>query len=293
MKSGRNLRSNSVSSDTNKENTMPGPNEDGKKLDLILAEIKAVRADQISIQASLTSAHSKIDAVSALLTKQGEDLRLCETDIKALQEENTTLKQHLRSLSVRLNECLQYQRVNALEIHGITEGPNENIMQLLSSVGAALRFPFKSEMVDAAHRLSWPKSGPHAIIVKFVRRCDAQELYRLSRVKRGFPVAELGLQGSSKVYVNYSLTPETRSLHAEARSFKIDNNYRYLWIKSGKIHLREKTGSSVIVINDFQDLHQLIAVSKRNRESRNTEGSGDAAENTAVTTLDESSTENK
>uniref|UniRef100_A0A1B6H4H7 FP protein C-terminal domain-containing protein n=1 Tax=Cuerna arida TaxID=1464854 RepID=A0A1B6H4H7_9HEMI len=116
-------------------------------------------------------------------------------------------------------------------------------------------------MLDTAHRLSQNQNNPDAprgIIAKFCRRTDMEEFRRRVRVKKSINAAELGYRSENRIFVNLSLSRNTRQLWAEVRKFKDANDYKYAWITSaGKIFLQKEEGRAAVLISDTMDLVQL------------------------------------
>lgn len=134
----------------------------------------------------------------------------------------------------------------------------ENVVALVKTVGRALDYPVEDNMIDACHRLRTREGSgkPPGIIVKMVRRLDAEGLLQKRRVKRNMNTHDLGLTAkpAEVVYVNESLAPERRRILNAARLLKREKGYTYLWIRGGKIFLRKSDGDRVIVLDSMDDL---------------------------------------
>jgi hypothetical protein len=111
-------------------------------------------------------------------------------------------------------------------------------------------------MIDACHTLaSKPDSkSPPGIIVKFVRRIDAENLLAKKRDKRDLSTRHLGRADDHPVYVNESLSPARRRLLALARDARRRHGYKWLWVRGGKIFIRKEDSSPVIVVKSQADL---------------------------------------
>lgn len=82
-----------------------------------------------------------------------------------------------------------------------------------------------------------------------------EEMRRRSRVKKSISVTELGYVGESRIFINMSLTKETRVLWAEVQSLRKQKTFRYSWITSaGKIFVRRKEGEAAVPITEKSDL---------------------------------------
>lgn len=249
-----------------------------EKLDLILSEISQVKSDGASLKSDVNSIKNDNKQFKADITKtmdmfaeQLNDLKssMGETaskvidqgnDIDVLKSENISLKSKVSDLQRKLNACAQYSRSNCLDIQGVPESRSENVLQLVTKVAQVLGFKLEPFMIDAVHRLA-PipgRSGPRNIIVKFCRRVDMEEMRRLAIKRGGFSASNLGFSSELKVYVNLSMTRETRLLWADTRKLRDDGQYKYAWItSSGKIFLRKKDGDPPKLIEGHKDLYQL------------------------------------
>ncbi|KAG8284910.1 hypothetical protein J6590_092326 [Homalodisca vitripennis] len=116
-------------------------------------------------------------------------------------------------------------------------------------------------MVDACHRLR-ARDGtgkPPGIVVKMVRRLDAEALLQKRRVKRNLNTHDIGLTSAPAevVYLNECLSPARRRLLHAARQVKKEKGYTYLWIRGGKILLRKDQGAKVKVVLSTADLNNF------------------------------------
>jgi len=155
----------------------------------------------------------------------------------------------------------QYSRSNCLEIHGIPEEKTEDVVSVVKEVGKALDMPITDTMIDACHRLGrrpGTNSQPPAIIVKFVRRLDKEEMLRKRRVKRNLSTRHMNLTMDTPVYINESLSPMRRRLFVMAKEVKKTKNFKYLWVRNGKIFLRRQDNNPVIHVTCQADLSKLI-----------------------------------
>ncbi|XP_046685594.1 uncharacterized protein LOC124371301 [Homalodisca vitripennis] len=176
-------------------------------------------------------------------------------------EKNRQLKNKVQKLEERLEDMEQYSRGNCLEIHGIPQEPNEDVLTVVKDVGKALDIDVSDSMIDTCHRLGKRENkgkNYHAgIIVKFVRRMDKEEFLRKRRVKRNLNLSHINKPGGEVIYVNESLSPERRRLLALAKAAKREKGYTFLWIRNGKIFLRKEEEAPVIVVTRQEHLSKL------------------------------------
>lgn len=60
-----------------------------------------------------------------------------------------------------------------------------------------------------------------------------------------------------KMYINESLSHETRRLFKTATTMKTTKNYKYVWTRNGTIYMRKKEGDNSVRINCFADFLKL------------------------------------
>lgn len=233
---------------------------------ICLNDISSIKSDLLTFKEDINNTiemcFSEIRECKTISKNNETDISKCADTIDNLKSENITLKKHVTELGRRLAAAEQYSRSNCLEISGIPEENNENIFLIIRQISKVLNFNFEDNMVDAAHRLSKNKNKPtepRSIIIKFCRRLDMEEMRRRSWVKRPFPASELGFNSERRVYINLSLTKESRVLWAEVRNFKDKHNFKYAWITSaGKMFLRKRENEPAVFISDKSDLDKLV-----------------------------------
>jgi hypothetical protein len=208
---------------------------------------------------SIEFCHGDVASVLKKIEEQDKKLSVYLNKIDEQDKEISTLKNLNDKLQRQLCDLEQYSRSNCVEIHGIPAEKNEDVTSIVSSIGNALGHPINEQQIDNCHRLpAMRDSGrPPGIIVKFVRRFDKEALLKKRRIKRDFSTQHLGLQSVSPIYINESLCPERRRLLALARKAKGEKNYKFLWVRNGRILARRAEGLPVIVMETMQDLNKM------------------------------------
>lgn len=207
---------------------------------------------------SYESLNDKLNENTLLLKEQNEKIVQYIEKIDQLSTENKLLKERVQALEDKLDETDQYSRRNCVEIQGVPVKDND-VMQTVKDVGHALGVDIEDTMVDACHTLGKkPNSNdPPGIIVKFVRRMDAETLLAKRRVKKDFSTRHLNLPTDRPIYVNESLTPVRRKLLVMAREEKRKQGYKWLWVRRGNIFLRKVDNGPVFLIKCLADLGKV------------------------------------
>ncbi|XP_046662978.1 uncharacterized protein LOC124355867 [Homalodisca vitripennis] len=217
-------------------------NEGTLSLEDVMKSINELRSDhKVSMRdfnESYELLNNKLDDNTDALKENTAKMREYLEIIDSLKRENKKLKEKVQLLETKVEYMEQYSRRNCIEIQGVPSSDDE-VLDSVKKVGQALGMEITESMVDACHLLGKRPNAtdPPGIIVKFVRRIDAESLLTKRRGKK-LSTRHLGLSTDSPVYVNESLTPERRRLFAMARNIRSDKNYKWLWVRGGKIFLR-------------------------------------------------------
>lgn len=227
----------------------------------IMNELKEMKEDQKNSIKDFNCSYERLDEKLTenmdILKKQSEDLIMYREEIEKLKEENAMLKKKNVELEMRVVACEQYSRKNSIEIHGMPVTANENVLDIIKKVGSALDISIQDDMIDNCHRLGKRPDGGAPIIVKFLRRRDAEEVLKKRRVKRNLSTRHMGMTSDCPVYINESLCPAKRMLYSRVRVLKREKGFKYLWLRGGKILVRKVEGAPVIEINCQDDLDKL------------------------------------
>lgn len=218
------------------------------------------RQHEINFNKSYESLFEKMEENTKFVKEHSIKMEKCLKIIDDLVEKNKTLNKKVADLEQRVEEMEQYSRANAVEIQGVPEQKNEDVVSVVMGVGKALDMDITESMIDACHRLgrrTGPNSPPPGIIVKFVRRLDKEEILQKRRVKRTLSTRHMNLSMDQPIYINEALTPVRRRLLAEARRIKREKGIKFLWVRGGKIFLRREESAPVVQVTCQADLDKL------------------------------------
>lgn len=218
------------------------------------------KGQEISFNKSYEVLSEKLEENTKSVTDHKQSLEKCLAIIDGLAEENRNLTKKVSELEQKIDDMEQYSRLNSVEIQGVPENKNEDIVQVVKEVGKALNMDISESMIDACHRLGrrpGPGGPPPGIIVRFVRRLDKEELMKKRRVKSNFSTRHMNLGMDQPVYINEALSPARRRLLAEARKLKREKEFRFLWVRNGKIFIRREEAGKVIQVTCQADLANL------------------------------------
>lgn len=232
----------------------------------LLREMRQENKDQMKnleqeLGTSIELCHKTIADLRKTIELQSESLNKYKDLYDNLYVEHNKLQRKVIELENRHDESEQYSRLNTVEINGIPEQANENVIGLIQKVGNCLGLQIHDDAVDACHRLGSNRVGeerPRGIVVKFTRRTIKEELLTKRRVKRNLNTSDIDFPGPAKViYINESLTPTRRRIFKEVRSIKKEKGFTFVWIRNGKILVRPSEGDKVTAVTNWNDVEKL------------------------------------
>ncbi|KAJ8704357.1 hypothetical protein PYW08_013081 [Mythimna loreyi] len=168
----------------------------------------------------------------------------------------------LKTLEDRLESLERGARSSCVEIRNIPFNKSESKEGLLNTVikiGSTLNVPFQPQEVKDIFRIGSKDSENRTIVVDFTSNLRKEKFIQMykkyNKENSKLSTETLKISGPSKpVFVSENLSPKMKRLFFLARDYASTNDYRYCWIKNGKIFMREKDGAQHIMIKDESGL---------------------------------------
>lgn len=173
----------------------------------------------------------------------------------ALKERNDALISENNKLTKQVEQMEQYSRLNNLEIRGVPNAKDENLVALLCSIGMKVKCQVQQSDIDTVHRIPTPNNPKgNNIIARFLSRDKKNELQMKVRKAR-LTAKELGLGNEPlNIYFNDHLSPQNKALFSAALKLKKANEWRFLWTDQCVIKARRNASSTVHKIRSEADL---------------------------------------
>lgn len=192
----------------------------------------------------------KIHDFEAKLNKISDQIKL----IEPLQAECNLLKAKVENLEQR-------SRINNVEIIGVPEKANENLVDIVSNIGKKVNCPVAEHEIDAVHRVTpfnFDKNKPKHIILRFVSRLKKEKFLLNAKTLGNLTTSSIGFSNNNnKIYVNDHLSPNNKLLLKSTKDKAREKNYKYTWVKNCKIFVRKNETSPIILISRETDLYKL------------------------------------
>ena len=129
---------------------------------------------------------------------------------------------------------------------------------IVIDIGKKLNMKLTKEDIDASHRLSnLPSAG---IIVKFASRRKRDEFLEKSK-KEKFTWKKLDIEDDDekKVFINESLTKLNKQILKQCKE-ELKDQFKWIWVKRGKIYIREKDNSKIMEIKSLEHISKLSKI---------------------------------
>ena len=186
----------------------------------------------------------------------------------------TELKSKIDELENKFDEQEQYSRRNSLRIQGLTEKPNENLVERLKYVAKKrMNVEMDDLDIDRIHRVGQPKTGKSRdVIVKFT---TYRARHLIFKARTGLrkpadddnddddemdPEIEIGTQKSDspyksdltaqRIFINEDLTRYRSNLLWKARQCKKNNGIIDCWSYDGRILIKNNNNKITSVQNE-------------------------------------------
>ncbi|KAH6946776.1 hypothetical protein HPB50_015251 [Hyalomma asiaticum] len=189
------------------------------------------------------------------------DVRTENVALKASQhmltQEIETLKKQLHETSLKVTSQDQYSRNKNIEIKGIPHERTEKLVDVLGKVGDALGEPIKEQDIEVCHRVATRKAATEqSIVVVFNQRAKREKVLEKARKAR-INSNDLGFDKSQAIYINEHLCPQLKRLLGLAIVKKKELNWRFVWVKGGKIFARKTETSNAVRIGCEADIEKM------------------------------------
>lgn len=211
-----------------------------QKLDKQEKTTETIESTTIMLSSQYDELIKKIDS----LTHVTNDLKKRTGQIEKLADERDA---RIQELEWAVEKAEQYSRRNNIEIHGIAQSDQEDISIIVKNIAEKLSLSIpQPEKMESMHRLRAREGKIPPIIVRFNDRSERDQwMTKRTALK------------NERVYINENLTKLQRWLFWKAKECARERGYTYVWMKNGKILVRQREGAAAIRVDSESDLNRL------------------------------------
>lgn len=190
----------------------------------------------------------------------------CNT-IKSLESKSISLRKDINNLNNRLANAEKLSRSCNVEIQAVPESRSENLIAIFKKLCSEIKVPIDDLHIQACRRVAKMDNSskrPRNILVTLCNpRLRDTILSSTARFNKAHPEAplnssHLGFLGeTSRIYVAEHLSPECKILHKKTRETAKIKEYKYVWVKYGRIYVRKNDQSGAILVKNEDFLSKL------------------------------------
>ncbi|KAG7304713.1 hypothetical protein JYU34_010061 [Plutella xylostella] len=220
------------------------------------------------INDKMTSFESSLSFFNSMYEEFKNNLEEKSNLISSLQKENETLNSAVKDLSGRLNSIEQHMREDNVELNGLPENKSENLCNTVVQLAKTVDCPINE--IDIIHATRVAKQNktddrPRSIIIKLrtVGLRDsllaAVQTFNKKNPKDKLSSHHLGIGGNNvPVYMSEHLSPANKALHAATRHKARELQYKYVWVRGGRILVRKNETSQAMQIRNHDSLKLMV-----------------------------------
>lgn len=225
--------------------------EHNKKIEKIYEGMEEIKLQNSQIQSSVTFLSQDYDSLKS-------KIELLENQ---LDEERKSISLSVKNFEERIEKLECGARSSCVELKNIPVNKSESKEILLKSVvkvASVINVSIQPHEVKDIFRIGTKEKDNRTIIVDFstnlLKEKFIEKYKKFNKGSNRLSTEHLHIGGPAKpIFISENLSPRMKRLFFLARDFANTNNFRYCWIKNGKIFIREKDGEPHILIKTEAD----------------------------------------
>lgn len=219
-------------------------------------EIREVRNEQTQMLQKLESANKAIEELKSRLDNETAKSTKLSQENDLLRTKCTALERTSIELDKRVVNMEQYSRNMNLEIKGITQEENENVLDIISQIGSAIQEPITEADIEKCHRVPTRLPGKPNLLIQFKSRAKRDAaLYKAKKLR--LTNKDAGIDNTDPIYVNEHLCPALKRLLGMATKRKHEYEWKSVWTNNGKIYAKQADGMDAVHISHQNDLDRI------------------------------------
>lgn len=244
-------------------------------ISLLTDEMKSLRLMQQSVLNTMEKITDKIAELEVINAKVLDN----EKRIKVLENDNKTLKNVVKSMSIRLDNAEQRSFSNKIQINNVPASINKCAKNIFTDIAQKIDLNISmdeiidvsmskrmikpqissdkgndNEVVGNASVTSKMDNETASIVVHFKSINMKKEFLRKYRLNRN---VFFDSEKQFKIFVNEILSSSRRRLYKTAKLFCKENNFDYVWISNGSIFIRKSEGRKAYRIDASTDFAKI------------------------------------
>lgn len=222
----------------------------------IRSDIREMKADIKSFKDSMNFMNLEFEDVKAKFVTVLKENAELKKENGNLSEKISQMENRLIGYQDRLTEAEQYSRNTNLEIKGVVKHDHEVLPDLVKKLGESIGEPIARSDIAICHRVPTQDATKTNIILQFVNRSKRDAVLDKAKKKR-IKNSDLGLDTDAPVFVNEHLCPSLKRVLGKAIARKHQCNWKYIWVRNGKIFARQAERAPLVQITNEADVEKI------------------------------------
>jgi len=168
------------------------------------------------------------------------------------------MKTQINTLEDKI-EILERRLINnGIVIAGVPENKLENCYGIVKSIGTQLNVKIIDPMINDCHRVGRTQNNRcRRIVVGFTNHQDKVKILESRKIIRNLSTKNIGMEPDESIYIRENLTSKSSFLFKQARDFRKQFNFKFVWTKNGQIFLRKNKSEKIIIVVNEEVIHNL------------------------------------
>lgn len=223
-------------------------------------ELKCIRSEISELKDSMQFINNQYDEF------MGQHSTTVE-EVNSLRTENINMRTQISNLNGRIVQLEQQSRANNVEIQCVPETKDENPIAIVLKLAEHLKCNITEDNIVKCTRiakLDRSNPRPRSIVIqmtspKFRDALLASSIkYNKSNPNDKLNSTHIGLsRNKSPIFVCEHLSPANKALHAAVRNRAKAMNYKYVWVRNGRVFVRKDDDTDYKIIGDMDALEKI------------------------------------
>ncbi|XP_054711323.1 major antigen-like [Uloborus diversus] len=223
-----------------------------------LRELKPIKEEIGELKKSLDFCNKSSEEMNSKLIGIVDEIKQVREENRKLVLENRTLNDKIESIERELDAIELRSKENNIEINNYPEEKDENLNDIIGKMATELHLEEKGEIINMHRVPTQSKNRIKPIIVRFKDILTRNTLLRATKDNKNLTTTMINNKfEEQKIFINEHVTRKVKELHFIARKFKSENDYKFVWMKGGKVFLRKSENDRVIQVRRKEDLDKL------------------------------------
>lgn len=218
-----------------------------------------------AIEALDTKLNKRIDSLESQNNDILSEFKSLKKDFADLSKQHKKLSEEFTIVKRELNKLNQKSVDSDVIFTGIPDNPKENLLDTVNGALKHLNIKLKPSDVNSVFRMRSKnnQTGFSPICLELFSRTVSGLIFHEQKIQGpallNTLLTSLPANDLRKIYIKRRLSRYNLHLMSEARKFRAEHNFKFLWFQNTDILLKESESSRIFQIRSEEDLQKIIS----------------------------------